>query len=53
MANFPICDQFLGLANYLHIYSKNYAEKFKPLSDITKQSVEKFGLKNEKMLSHQ
>lgn len=26
--------QFLGLANYLHKYSKNYAERTKPLSDL-------------------
>ena len=26
--------QFLGLANYLHKYSKNYAEQTKPLSDL-------------------
>ena len=32
--------QLLGLANYLHKYSKNYAEKTKPLSDLLKKDVE-------------
>ncbi|CAI5701582.1 unnamed protein product [Peronospora effusa] len=32
--------QFLGLANYLHKYSKNYAEQTKPLSDLLKKDTE-------------
>ena len=32
--------QFLGLANYLHKYSKNYAEKTKPLSDLLKKDAD-------------
>ena len=33
--------QFLGLANYLHKYSKNYAEKTKPLSDLLKKDADR------------
>ncbi|CAI5721012.1 unnamed protein product [Peronospora farinosa] len=32
--------QFLGLANYLHKYSKNYAEQTKPLSELLKKDTE-------------
>ena len=32
--------QFLGLANYLNKYSKNYAEQTKPLSDLLKKDTE-------------
>ena len=32
--------QFLGLANYLHKYSKNYAELTKPMSDLLKKYAE-------------
>ncbi|CAI5714562.1 unnamed protein product [Peronospora effusa] len=32
--------QFLRLANYLHKYSKNYAEQTKPLSDLLKKDTE-------------
>ncbi|CAI5702336.1 unnamed protein product [Peronospora effusa] len=32
--------QFLGLANYLHRYSKNDAEQTKPLSDLLKKYTE-------------
>ena len=32
--------QFLGLANYLHKYSKNYSEQIKPLSDLLKRDIE-------------
>ncbi|CAI5701232.1 unnamed protein product [Peronospora effusa] len=32
--------QFLGLANYLHKYSKNYAEQTKPFSDLSKKDTE-------------
>ena len=39
--------QFLGLANYLHKYSKNYAEQTKPLSDLLKKDTEWFWLKEQ------
>ena len=32
--------QFLGLANYLHKFSKNYALTVKPLTDLLKKEVE-------------
>ena len=32
--------QFLGLANYLHKYINNYAEKTKPSSDLLKKDAE-------------
>ncbi|CAI5701126.1 unnamed protein product [Peronospora effusa] len=32
--------QFLGLANYLHKYSKKYAERTKPLFDLLKKDTE-------------
>ena len=31
--------QLLGLANYLHKYSKNYAERTKPMSDLLKKDA--------------
>ena len=39
--------QFLGLANYLHKYSKNYAEQTKPLSDLLKKDTEWVWLKEQ------
>ena len=38
--------QFLGLANYLHKYSKNYAEQTKPLSDLLKRIQHGLGRTN-------
>ena len=32
--------KFLGLANYLHKYSKNYAERTKQMSDLLKKDAE-------------
>ena len=32
--------QFLGPANYLHKYSKNYAERTEPMSDFLKKDAE-------------
>jgi hypothetical protein len=32
--------KFLGLANYLHKYSKNYADIVRPLSDLLKKDAE-------------
>ena len=32
--------QFLGLANYLNIYIKNYAKRTKPMSDLLKKDAE-------------
>ena len=37
--------QFLGLANYLHKYSKNYAERTKPMSDLLKRTQGELGLR--------
>ena len=31
--------QFLGLANFLHKYSKNYAERTEPMSDFLKKDA--------------
>ena len=39
-ANLKDLRKWLGLANYLHNYSANYADMAKPLSDLLKKDVE-------------